>query len=81
MVASVQFDSRNRDQQRKLKIGYVSADFCAHPVGFLLRDVMRMHDKNHFEFHGFSAGVKKDEITADIAAACLAIAGPVPASQ
>lgn len=68
-VASAQFDSRNRDPQRKLKIGYVSADFCAHPVGFLLRDVVRMHDKNNFEFHGFSVGIKKDEITADIAAA------------
>ena len=69
MVASAQFDRRNRDPQRKLKIGYVSADFCAHPVGFLLRDVVRMHDKNNFEFHGFSVGIKKDEITADIAAA------------
>ena len=69
IAAPVQFDDRSRDPQRKLKVGYVSADFCAHPVGFLLRDVLRMHDKEHFEFHCFSAGVKKDTITAEIVAA------------
>lgn len=69
IAVPVQFDGRCRDPQRKLKVGYVSADFCAHPVGFLLRDVLRMHNKEHFEFHCFSAGVKKDGITADIAAA------------
>lgn len=63
-----QFDDRNREPQRKLKVGYLSADFCAHPVGFLLRDVLRMHDKAHFEFHCFSAGVKKDDTTRDISA-------------
>jgi predicted O-linked N-acetylglucosamine transferase (SPINDLY family) len=69
IAAPAQFDNRSRDPQRKLKIGYVSADFCAHPVGFLLRDVVRMHNKDNFEFHCFSVGVKKDDITADIAAA------------
>ena len=61
------FDDYNRDPQRKLKVGYVSADFCAHPVGFLLRDVLRMHDKEQFEFHCFSAGLKKDGTTTEIA--------------
>ncbi len=69
MAVSARFDDRNREPNRKLKVGYLSADFCAHPVGFLLRDVLRMHDKDHFEFHCFSAGFKKDHITTDIAAA------------
>jgi predicted O-linked N-acetylglucosamine transferase (SPINDLY family) len=69
IAVPVQFDDRSRDPQRKLKVGYVSADFCAHPVGFLLRDVLRMHNKEHFEFHCFSAGVKNDGITTDITAA------------
>jgi protein O-GlcNAc transferase len=68
IAATAQFEDRTRNPKRKLKVGYVSADFCAHPVGFLLRDVVRMHDKEHFEFHCFSAGLKKDDITADIAA-------------
>ena len=67
MAMPGQFDDRNRDPQRKLKVGYLSADLCAHPVGFLLRDVLRMHDKQNFEFHCFSAGLKKDSTTADIA--------------
>ncbi|MBI2749226.1 MAG: tetratricopeptide repeat protein [Burkholderiales bacterium] len=69
IAVSAQFDNRDRDPHRKLKVGYVSADFCAHPVGFLLRDVLRMHDKDRFEFHCFSAGLKKDATTADIAKA------------
>jgi predicted O-linked N-acetylglucosamine transferase (SPINDLY family) len=68
MIAHDHFDDRKRDPQRKLKVGYVSADFCAHPVGFLLSDVLRLHDKEHFEFHCFSAGLKKDDTTAGIAA-------------
>lgn len=67
-----QFGSRDREPGRKLKVGYVSADFCAHPVGFLLRDIVRLHDKEYFEFHCFSAGVKKDQITSDIAGAVSA---------
>nr|WP_295782490.1 tetratricopeptide repeat protein [Rhodoferax sp.] len=68
IAVTAEFENRDRDPQRKLKVGYISADFCAHPVGFLLRDVLRMHDKEHFEFHCFSAGLKKDSTTTDIAA-------------
>lgn len=60
------FDDYSRDPHRKLKVGYVSADFCAHPVGFLLRDVLSMHDKKQFELHCFSAGLKKDTTTTEI---------------
>ncbi|MES2584928.1 MAG: tetratricopeptide repeat protein [Pseudomonadota bacterium] len=66
MAVTAQFDGRNRDPHRKLKVGYVSADFAAHPVGFLLRDVLRMHNKENFTFHCFSAGLKKDATTTDI---------------
>lgn len=69
IAVPAQFDNCSRDPHRKLKVGYVSADLCAHPVGFLLRDVVRWHDKAHFEIHCFSAGVKSDATTAEIAAA------------
>jgi protein O-GlcNAc transferase len=69
LTRRAQFEIRNRDPERKLKVGYVSADFCAHPVGFLLRDVVRRHDRTRFELHCFSTGVKKDQTTAEIAAA------------
>jgi predicted O-linked N-acetylglucosamine transferase (SPINDLY family) len=54
--------------QRKLKIGYVSGDFCAHPVGFLLRDILRNHDRSAFEVHCFSMLMRPDEVSADIQA-------------
>jgi predicted O-linked N-acetylglucosamine transferase (SPINDLY family) len=62
------FDQRRRDPQRKLKIGYVSGDFCAHPVGFLLRDILRCQDRRAFEVHCFSMLMRPDEISADIQA-------------
>lgn len=64
-----QFDDRDRAPHRKLRIGYVSADICAHPVGFLLRDVVLWHNKDCFEIHCFSAGMKKDDVTIDITSA------------
>lgn len=51
------------DPDRRLRIGYVSGDFGNHPVGFLLRDVVRKHDKRHFEIHCFSMMRNDDDIT------------------
>lgn len=61
------FLSHNRDRHRKLRLGFVSADFRSHPVGFLLRDVFQSHNKNQFEIHCFSTSVKKDFVTEQIA--------------
>lgn len=51
------------DPEKRLRIGYVSGDFGNHPVGFLLRDVVRRHDKEHFEIHCFSMMRHEDNIT------------------
>lgn len=69
VAAPAMFDAWNREPQRKLRVGYVSADLCAHPVGFLLRDVVSKHDKGNFEVHCFSVGMKRDGITTAIEAA------------
>lgn len=57
---------RSRQSDRPLRIGYVSGDFGTHPVGFLLRDVIRHHDCKSFEIHCFSMMRKDDEITVAI---------------
>lgn len=67
--AHMGFEGRDRHPQRKLKIGYVSGDFCSHPVGFLVRDILRNHDKENFEIHCFSLRMRTDHVTADIQAA------------
>jgi predicted O-linked N-acetylglucosamine transferase (SPINDLY family) len=51
---------------RPLRIGYVSGDFGRHPVGFLLRDVIRHHGREHFYVHCYSMMRRSDEITAAI---------------
>ena len=38
----------------KIRIGYFSADFREHPVGFLTAELYELHDKNEFEVHAFS---------------------------
>ena len=40
----------------KIRIGYFSADFREHPVGFLTAELYELHDQNHFEIHAFSFG-------------------------
>lgn len=54
------------DPDRRLRIGYVSGDFLAHPVGFLLRDVLAHHDGECFEIHCYSMVRREDEITVTI---------------
>jgi protein O-GlcNAc transferase len=57
---------QSKQPDRPLRIGYVSGDFGAHPVGFLLRDVIRHHDRELFEVHCFSMMRKDDDITVAI---------------
>jgi predicted O-linked N-acetylglucosamine transferase (SPINDLY family) len=49
--------------QKKLKIGYVSADFKAHPVGNFLLPSMVFHNKEHSEIHCYSSVAKEDDMT------------------
>lgn len=62
-------NEREHDPLRQLRIGYVSGDFCGHPVGFLLRDILRHHDRKNFQIHCFSVVLRPDEVSADIRAA------------
>ena len=42
---------------KKLKIGYLSADFRLHPLAFLISELIELHDRAHFEIIAFSYGV------------------------
>ncbi|QQP88852.1 tetratricopeptide repeat protein [Skermanella sp. TT6] len=52
-----------RDPGRRLRIGYVSADFGQHPVGFFLSGVVLHHDRDSFEVHCYSARRRSDALT------------------
>ena len=41
---------------QKIRIGYFSADFRAHPVANLTAELYEIHDRDQFEIHAFSFG-------------------------
>ena len=49
--------------ERRLRIGYVSADFSQHPVGRCLLSVLRYHDHGQFEIFCYSDVRRPDSIT------------------
>ena len=46
----------------KIRIGYFSADFREHPVGFLTAELYELHDRNHFEIYAFSYGLETNGV-------------------
>ncbi len=61
VLSTGNFENRDRDPSRKLRVGYVSGDFIRHPVGFLLRDILRHHDEAQFSVHCFSMLVRPED--------------------
>src|SRR6266700_4100776 len=55
-----------RDPDRRLRIGYVSSDFYAHPVSLFLVPVLERHDRSAHEIHCYSVGYKVDEVTRQV---------------
>lgn len=60
---------RRRLSHPRLRVGYLSADFCSHPVGRLILPLLEHHDKNRFEIYCYHAGKKDDDITEKLRAA------------
>ena len=52
-----------RNQNKKIKIGYISADFRNHPVSLLLARVIELHDKSKFEIYAYSLVRDEDDMT------------------
>jgi predicted O-linked N-acetylglucosamine transferase (SPINDLY family) len=55
-----------RKKGGKIRLGYLSTDFFAHAVGFLVRDLFSHHDRVRFEVHGYSLRHRPDEVQACI---------------
>ena len=55
-----------RDPARRLRIGYVSGDFCGHPVGYLILDILRHHAREHFDIRCFSMTLRLDDVSEEI---------------
>jgi len=52
------------DPERRLRIGYVSGDFCTHPVGFFIEAVLAQHDKTRYEIFCYYNSNDHDGVTA-----------------
>ncbi|WEY38670.1 tetratricopeptide repeat protein [Paraburkholderia sp. SUR17] len=50
--------------KRPLRIGFVSADYRKHPVGYFLESVLRHLDRTRIEPFAYSNGLQYDELTA-----------------
>ena len=60
----------DKQPDKKIRIGYYSADFRNHAMSFLLANLYELHDKSKFELIAFSFGPeKKDEMYYRISAA------------
>jgi|GEM_PF-272320 len=53
----------DRDLTRRLRVGYVSADFKDHSVAKFLEPVLAQHDRNQVEVVCFSADAMQDMVT------------------
>ena len=51
------------DPERQLRIGYVSADFRTHPVGYFIEAVLGAHDKSQVEVFCYANQRLNDDIT------------------
>ena len=56
----------DRSPDRKLKIGYVSPDFCDHVMTRLAMPIFEHHNSNLFEIHCFSSTRKPDAVSQQI---------------
>ena len=52
-----------RIKGRKIRIGYLSADFRIHVMGYLMYEVLAGHDKDRFEIYLYSLARKEDKLT------------------
>jgi len=53
-----------------LRIAYMSADFCQHTVGILIKEVLAKHDPVKFIVYAYSSGLVRDWITDEIKKNC-----------
>jgi predicted O-linked N-acetylglucosamine transferase (SPINDLY family) len=57
-----------RDPERRLRIGYVSGDFCYHVVTLFTLPVVERHDRSAIEVYCYSTGGRVDEYTRQLSA-------------
>ena len=60
----------NKKGHAKIRIGYVSPDFYAHPVGFFMAPLLEHHDRSRFEIVIYSNTLHHDRYTEQFKKGC-----------
>jgi predicted O-linked N-acetylglucosamine transferase (SPINDLY family) len=42
-------------RHERIRIGYLSSDFCRHAMSYLIAELFERHDRSRFEIHGYCA--------------------------
>lgn len=58
------------DPERRLRIGFVSADFYNHPTARFITPLLRLLDRNAFEIFAFPSNVRFDDVSESVRAVC-----------
>jgi protein O-GlcNAc transferase len=53
---------------RRLKVGYVSGDYCTHAVSYFIEQLFAHHDRARIELFAYSAHGQRDAVTARLQA-------------
>ncbi|MGD1278717.1 MAG: tetratricopeptide repeat protein [Tepidisphaeraceae bacterium] len=64
LAVQIRRHENDRSPDRRLRIGYVSADFRTHPVGLCFEPLLEQHDHRPFEIICFSNVPRADAVTA-----------------
>ncbi len=60
--------ANTRDPDRRIKVGYVSADFPGHSAGLAFKPVLSHHDKSRFEITCYAGVIREDPVTSEFRA-------------
>ena len=52
---SQSFKKTKANKKNKIRIGYLSSDFKLHPLYFLIRDIIKYHDRDIFDIYAYDA--------------------------
>lgn len=55
--------ANDRDPGRRLRVGYVSADFCHHACASFIEPLLREHDRGAVEVLCYATSPRRDEVT------------------
>jgi predicted O-linked N-acetylglucosamine transferase (SPINDLY family) len=51
--AHIRFSQGNGYGHKKIRVGYLSSDYCRHPISYLVAELFEHHDRSRFEIYGY----------------------------